>query len=438
MRYALSATFHEKRGKEKMDSSDRRKYIYRADQYGICGNGQENNTAAINNLIQLIWENGGGILLFSKGIYRMGSVRLRSNVKLFLEEEAVICGSGLSTDFPELDYEAFYGREQGAVNALLWAVHEAEIEIYGSGIIDGRGSAWWHRKDGRRPCVIEFSDCRNVKIRDIKIINSPFWTIHPFDSRSVIIDHIWIQNPPNSPNTDGINPESCSDVHIKNCIIDVGDDCIALKAGKENCAGREYPPCQDIKITDCIMKNGHGGVVIGSELSGGIRNVLIQRLNFFHTDRGIRLKTKRLRGNIIENIVVSDIVMEDIICPLVINCYYRGTTRPEDYEVCSSKEPMPINRHTPLIRNIRFERIEAKKVKAAAAYMEGLPELPIENCIFSDVFIEMDRENHREEEPAMTYERKLMKKSGFWARNLKNITMENVVIKNAVFEFDIL
>lgn len=415
----------------------RKKRIFKADDYGIFNDGKKNNTLAINSLVQTIWESGGGTLLFSEGVYLTGSVRLRSGVRIVLTKKAVICGSGVSTDFPESDHEAFYGRERGAAAALFWAVGETDIVIEGCGIIDGCGSAWWHRKDGRRPCVLEFSGCTNVNIRNIKIVNSPFWTIHPFASTDIQIDGVWIQNPSDSPNTDGINPESCSGVEIRNCVIDVGDDCIALKSGKENEEEREFPPCRNIVITDCMMKNGHGGVVIGSELSGGITNVLIQRLVLRHTDRGIRIKTKRMRGNIIENIRVSDLTMEEVICPIVINCYYRGTTRPEDYRICSSREPEDVSRHTPNIRNIRFERIEARKVKAAAVYIEGLPEQPVDNCVFSNIRIEMDTENQQEEEPAMTYEHKKMKQNGFWARNVRNISINDVLIKNALYEYDI-
>lgn len=411
-----------------MDIDGRIKHICQIGDFGICGDGKENSTCKINRAIEDIWKHGGGTLVFSAGYYCTGSVRLRSGVKLLLEKGAVLFSSQNDEDFPEACHRHFYGRERGAASALLWAVNENEIEIEGAGIIDGGGSAWWHRKDGRRPCVIEISGCKNVKIKNITIRNSPFWTIHPFASTEITIEGVTIQNPPDSPNTDGIDPESCSDVWIRNCRIDVGDDCIALKAGKENEEGLEFPPCQNVTIVDCVMENGHGGVVIGSELSGGIKNISIQNLRLNRTDRGIRIKTRRRRGNTIENIMASDIVMENVICPLVINCYYRGTTRPEDYEFCSSKLPAEIEPHTPLIQNLRFERIRAFQVRAAAACFEGLPERPIENCIFSDIWIEMDTENETEEEPAMTYEGKRMKRCGIISRNVKNISMKNVKI----------
>lgn len=411
--------------------------FYRVSEYEIVGDGKKINTGAINALVQIVGKHGGGTLVFPKGVYITGAVQMISHVYILLEKGAVIRGSEKEEDFPKVDSNIFYGREKGTSSALLWAFNSQDIKIQGEGTLDGGGAAWWHRRDGRRPCVIELSECQNVVIQGIKIINSPFWTIHPFASSGILISNVWIQNPPDSPNTDGINPESCKDVRIQGCLIDVGDDCIALKAGKENELGIEFPPCQDIVITDCIMQNGHGGVVIGSELLGGVRNVTINNLVMKNTDRGIRIKTKRLRGNIIENIFASNIQMENVICPLVINCYYRGTTKPEDLKICSCKEPLAVTQHTPLIRNIYCDNIMAKGVRAAAAYIEGVPEQPIESCVFSNIQMEIDVENEKEEEPAMTYEGKKMNRYGFFARGVKNFSLENVIIENALIKWDV-
>lgn len=159
-----------------------------------------------------------------------------------------------------------------------------------------------------------------MRMSDFMVHNSPNWTIHPVRCENVTIDNLTIVNPFDSPNTDGIDPESCRNVRITGCHIDVGDDCIAVKAGTEDAL--EDVPCENIAITGCTMVHGHGGVVLGSEMSGGIRRVSITGCVFDGTDRGIRIKSRRGRGGAVEDVSVTGIVMNDVLCPLVINLMY--------------------------------------------------------------------------------------------------------------------
>ena len=158
--------------------------------------------------------------------------------------------------------------------------------------------------------MIELLRCTNVRLEGITCRNSASWTVHPLVCDNVTVDGITIANPPDSPNTDGINPEACSNVRIANCHIDVGDDCITIKSGKEHEPFRSSRPCENITVTGCTMLHGHGGVVIGSETAGGVRHVAIANCVFDGTDRGIRIKTCRGRGSAVEHVSVSNVVMQ--------------------------------------------------------------------------------------------------------------------------------
>lgn len=175
------------------------------------------------------------------------------------------------------------------------------VSIVGRGVIDGRGQIWWKNPENEhRPRVIQTILCDDVVIDGITIINSPMWTIHPMCCNNVRVSNVTINNPVDSPNTDGINPESCSGVHITNCTIDVGDDCLTLKSGTETDYFQKQYPCENIVVSNCVMRNGHGGVVIGSEMSGGVKNITISNCIFDGTDRGIRIKTRRKRGGMLK------------------------------------------------------------------------------------------------------------------------------------------
>lgn len=221
-----------------------------------------------------------------------------------------------------------------------------------------------------------------------RLTQSPSWTIHPLECRNVRIEGIRIDKPADSPNTDGINPESCQDVFITNCLIDVGDDCIAIKAMNETCDADRLAPCENIVIANCIMKNGHDGVVMGSEMSGGVRNVRVSNCIFDGTERGIRLKTRRGRGGEIAHVHVSQIQMRNVICPLVINMAYRlGPGVCESHALEDAQ--MPVNAYTPRIHNISVGDVFATGVTGAAVYVCGLRERPVEDLALRDIAVSM-------------------------------------------------
>jgi polygalacturonase len=232
----------------------------------------------------------------------------------------------------------------------------------------------WVEKGFLRPPFIQFMHCKDILVEGITIVNSPFWTLNPQYSENIKITGITINNPP-SPNTDGINPESCRNVHISNCHISVGDDCITIKSGKDRSGRKAAVPAENYTITNCTMLRGHGGIVIGSEMSGDVRNIVIDNCVFDGTHRGLRIKTARGRGGVVENIRMNNIVMRNIKEQvIVLNMQYAKT----DIE--------PISERTPTFRNIHFSNITAEGNEAVK--LNGLEEMPIENVSFYNVNID--------------------------------------------------
>jgi polygalacturonase len=273
----------------------------------------------------------------------------------------------------------------------VYAQGETGVAITGLGTIDGQGQPWWDtfRADRDaltypRPTLIGIHECSQVTIRDVTLRNSPSWTVHPLLCEDVSISGVRIVNPPDSPNTDGIDPESCRNVRISDCHIDVGDDCIAIKAGTER--SPERVPCENVTITGCTMVHGHGGVVIGSEMSGGVRNVVITGCVFQGTDRGIRLKARRGRGGVVEDVRVTNLVMNDVMCPVVVNPYYFCGPDGKEPHV-ADRRPHPVDDSTPVFRRIHLAHITARGVHAAAGHLYGLPEQPLSEITLDDVAI---------------------------------------------------
>ncbi len=227
-----------------------------------------------------------------------------------------------------------------------------------------------------RPPFIQPMYCKNIQIDGITIINSPFWTVNPEFCENVTVHAVTIKNPP-SPNTDGINPESCRYVHISDCHISVGDDCITIKSGKDLPGRTKNMAAENYTITNCTMLSGHGGVVIGSEMSGNVRKITISNCVFDGTDRGIRIKTARGRGGIVEDIRVSNIIMKNI----------RENAFVMDMQYTKAP-PEPLSERTPQFRNIHFSNITAQTKNAGI--INGLAEMFIENISFNDVQIDSD------------------------------------------------
>lgn len=228
-----------------------------------------------------------------------------------------------------------------------------------------------------RPPFIQFYECNNVLIENVRIVNSPFWTINPAFCDNVTVHGVTIYNPskdPKGPNTDGINPSSCRNVRISDCFISVGDDCITIKSGRD-ADGRKYgKACENITITNCVMLSGHGGVVIGSEMSGGVRRVTISNCVFDGTDSGIRLKSSRGRGGVVEELRVDNIVMKNIQRnAFIFDLFYDKESKIE-----------PVSERTPVFRNIHLSNITGSDIKQIG-YIKGIEEMPVQGLSFSNI-----------------------------------------------------
>ena len=410
-------------------------------QAGAVTDGTTVNTRLINSTIERLAGEGGGTLFFPAGRYLTGPIRLKSNITLELEAGATLL---FSTNFD--DYLPFVEvRHEGVMMKsfcpLIYATDAENITIKGEGTLDGQGKAWWDeffkvlidlRDNGKRdvnkyqplfekendvkkiasetnedwhgtldrrffrPPFIQPIRCKNVRIEGVKIINSPFWTVNPEFCDNVTVDGVTIHNV-DSPNTDGINPESCRNVHISNCHISVGDDCITIKSGRDLQARNIGAACENITVTNCTMLSGHGGVVIGSEMSGGVRRVTITNCVFEGTDRGIRLKSTRGRGGIVEDIRISNIVMKDIKKEaLTFNLKY--SRMPQE----------PKSERTPVFRNIHISCVTVGDVNVPIQIVE-LEEAPISDIVLRDIQIKNGKQPNE-------------------FKDCENILMENVVV----------
>jgi polygalacturonase len=265
-----------------------------------------------------------------------------------------------------------------------------------------------------------------VLIEGVTLTNSPAWTLNPLACDEVNIRGIIIRNPPDSPNTDGINPDSCRNVHVSDCHIDVGDDCVTIKSGSEEDGRRQHRACENITITNCTMIHGHGGVVIGSEMTGGVRNVAISNCTFVGTDRGIRIKSRRGRGGVVEDLRVSNIVMDQVLCPIVINLFY-GCGAWGELKV-TDQSPQPVTDRTPRFRRLRYSNITARRVKYSAAYVIGLPEMFVEDVAFNDVSVYLDPDNTEAGQSAMAPGQPDLCRAGFVLRNVARARLNNVQV----------
>ena len=227
--------------------------------------------------------------------------------------------------------------------------------------------------------MIFLNHCEHVVVQGIRVQNSPSWNIHPYFSDHLRFLDLTVLNPKDSPNTDGLDPESCKDVEIAGVYFSLGDDCIALKSGKIYMGSKYKRASEDIVIRQCCMRDGHGSITVGSEMAGGIKRVTVKDCQFLHTDRGLRIKTRRGRGKdaIIDEIIFEHIKMDHVMTPFVINCFYFCDPDGHNHYV-QTKEVMPVDDRTPSIKKMTFRNIEAKNCHVAAAYFYGLPEQKIE------------------------------------------------------------
>ena len=368
---------------------------------------------------------GGGALRVPAGVYRTGPIRLTSNMKLTVEAGAEIRFFDDEDAFEPIELE-FEGKASLCHTPCVYAEDAEFVTLSGEGTINGCGLKWWQRKwqnmlKYNRPYLVCFNRCKHVTVSGLTLTNSPVWTVHPLRCEHVTLRDLTIINPWDSPNTDGIDPDASKDVTINNCYIDVGDDCIAIKSGTENTPS--LMPCERIIISDCHFIHGHGGVVLGSEMSGGVHDVLVTNCAFYHTDRGIRLKTRRGRGGSVSGLRASNLSMDGVMCAFVFNMYYFcGEDGKTPY--VADKNALPFDKRTPSLSDVSITGVSVKNCTACAGYFYGLPESWIENVTISDVSVSFT--DGKSDTPAMMADCPKMQRRGFYMRNTGNVSIGRV------------
>ena len=263
-----------------------------------------------------------------------------------------------------------------------------------------------------RPVMISLVNCKNVLLQGVIFQNSPAWNIHPLMCENIILDNILARNPAYAQNGDALDLESCKNALIVNSKFDAGDDGICIKSGKDKDGRRRGRPCENVVVDGCTVFAGHGGFVVGSEMSGGVRNILVENCQFLGTDVGLRFKSTRGRGGIVENININNISMTDIKTDAItFNMYYGGKSVAEmlaDGDNPDNQTKMPVNEETPIFRNINIKNIVCNDAGRAMEF-NGLPEMPIDGITLENVMIQA-------------------KKDAVFS-NYKNLTKKNVVIK---------
>nr|AWI66964.1 Glycosyl hydrolase family 28 [Orpinomyces joyonii] len=414
--------------------------------FGGVGDGETLNTEAFAKAIKELSTNGGGRLIVPAGVWFTGPIVLESNINLHLEMGAIILFSGDENLYPIIE-TSFEGLNTRRCQSPLSAVNATNIAITGFGVIDGNGQYWrpvqkakvtdkqweeiiarpggvvvdngtrWVPNEGflkgeknanmdvpsaqteeewnaikrfLRPVMVSFRECKNVLLKDVIFQNSPAWNIHPLMCENVIIDNIFSRNPSYSKNGDGLDLESCKNALIINSKFDSGDDGMCFKSGKDADGRLRGRPCENVVINGCTVFKGHGGFVVGSEMSGGIKNIYVKDCQFLGTEVGLRFKSTRGRGGVVENIFIEGITMTDIETDAItFNMFYNGKSVAEslaDGDNPDNFTKMPIDEGTPIFRNINVKDVVCHGALRAMEF-NGLPEMPIDGIHLENIQI---------------------------------------------------
>jgi len=371
--------------------------------YGAVGDGRTDATAAFRDAIAACHRAGGGRVIVPPGDFLTGPIHLRSNVNLHVSAGATVRFFRDPAKYLPVVWTRWEGVELMNYSPLIYALDQQNIGLTGEGTLDGQAGPdhWWpwrktegptSQKPDRdrlfrqaqegvpvsqrvygeghylRPQFLQPYRCKNVLIEGVTIRNSPMWVIHPVLSSNVTVRKVTVISA--GPNNDGCNPESSRDVLIEDSLFDTGDDCIAIKSGREADGRRIGAASERIVIRGCQMRAGHGGVTIGSEVSGNVRDVFVERnvMSSPDLERGLRIKSNALRGGIVENIFARDIEIGEVGAAIDINLLYEGV----------ASGPFP-----PVVRNVRVERLKAQKA-AYALWIQTPGHSPIRSVLVRD------------------------------------------------------
>ncbi|MFW5802590.1 MAG: glycoside hydrolase family 28 protein [Verrucomicrobiota bacterium] len=398
---------------------------FSVDDFGAAGDGASLDSRAFQKAISTCRNAGGGTVVVPPGRYLVGPLELCGNLQLHFQPGAVLIISDEIDAFPIVETR-WAGFVCHALQPCIFGDGLENVSITGHGIIDGQGARWWEEygriKNGEpsapaysfeeklrelnedidtsgavwdewnrqflRPPLLQLKDCKRVSLDGVTLRNSPFWNTHILFCEDVTVHNVRFENPANAPNGDGLDIDSSCRVRVSNCSFNVNDDCLCLKSGIDANGRAVGRPTEDVVITNCTMYRGHGGVVMGSDTAGGIRNVAISNCIFNGTDRGIRIKSRRGRGGVVEDIRAQNIIMTNVLSPIVMNLYYTCGATGKTAEYVGNPEPQAVDEGTPAIRRIHLSNITARKASVSAGALIGLPESPIAEVSLADISID--------------------------------------------------
>ena len=405
--------------------------------FGGVGDGATLNTDAFARAISELEWLGGGRLQVPAGIWLTGPIGLKSHIELHVDRGALIVFSTDQDLYPIIDTN-FEGLDVRRCLSPIHAEGAHDIAITGGGIIDGSGDAWrevkkrkvssdqwkgivarggllsedgsvWYPDEGYakaratagslnypdpsldeqeiktflRPVLVSLRECERVLIEDCTFQNSPCWNLHPLWCKDVVVRDVTVRNPHYSANGDGIDIEACENVILTRSSFDVGDDAICIKSGKDADGRRHARKCRNLIIADCTVYHGHGGFVVGSEMSGGVENIRVTDCRFIGTDVGLRFKSTRGRGGVVKDIWCDHIYMKDIVSyGVIFNLYYAGVAA-TDLQADGKSDIRPVDETTPEFRDMHISDILCSGAEQAV-FVNGLPELPVRGIAFRD------------------------------------------------------
>lgn len=408
--------------------------------FGAVPNSTSLSTSAINKAIEEASKAGGGVVLIPEGMWKTGPIYLKSHVNLHTQNGAFISFTSDVSQY-KLIQSYFEGNQVMRCESPIMGVNLENIAITGQGIFDGNGGAWrpvkigkmtsgqwkelvnsggvlskngkiWYPseeayigneekdklpnpqtienmapyKQALRPVMVSLVNCKKVLLDGVTFQNSPAWNVNPLMCEHITLNNLTIRNPWYSQNGDGLDLESCRIGTVTNCRFDVGDDAICIKSGKDEEGRKRGKPTELFVIKDCVVYHGHGGFVVGSEMSGGVKNLYVKNLTFNGTDCGLRFKSTRGRGGVVENIWMEDIRMNNIPTEAIrFNLYYFGKSTKEDPLTGEMiVETMPVTEETPAFKNMHFKNVFVDGAEQAIKIM-GIPEMPVDNISFNNV-----------------------------------------------------
>lgn len=456
--------------------------------FGGIGDGVALNSEAFAKAIDALSSKGGGHLIVPTGVWLTGPITLKDNIDLHIKPDAILLFSTDRDLYPIVE-TVFEGLDTKRCISPINARGAKNISITGGGTIDGNGDSWRQVKKSKiapsqwkdllksggftnekgdvwypdstsyrgsvvsdafnvpqglsteeewnsvktylRPVMISLVECENVLLEDCLFQNSPCWNIHPLMCKNVIINHVTVRNPWYSQNGDGLDVDSCENVLVINSSFDVGDDAICIKSGKNEDGRRRARPCRNLIVDNCIVFHGHGGFVVGSEMSGGVQNIKVTNCRFLGTDVGLRFKSCRGRGGVVEDIYIEDIVMMNIPTePLLFDLHYGGKSAVEAAAEGASPfdvEFVPADETTPQFKDIFIKNVKCSGA-ARAMYFNGIPEKNIENIVVENCEIVSDKgADLRYSDGVVLRNVKVMQSEGegFSVANCKDVLIED-------------